>query len=254
MRIRNLPWLGMLALAPLVELGLDGPLPYTRFETRVASVVQGCGQEREEKRERDQRVPDVFKALGIRPGAIVADIGAGQGFYTTRLAKAVGGDGKVYGVDISDSTLGTLRSRVEREGLGNVEIVKGEIDNPRLPEGSLDAALIVNAYHEMTEHQAMLEHIRRALKPDGRLVILEPISPSRRSEPRASQTSRHEIAPELVMEDARGAGFKVAALEDPFSSHGGHGSEWLMVLTPERTTETSPPERKRGCARAEPSR
>ena len=85
---------------------------------------------------------------------------------------------------------------------------------------------------EMTQHQAMLEGIRRALKPTGRLVILEPISPSRRTSPRRDQTAQHEIASELVLQDARDAGFTLSNLEEPFSRHSGHGVEWLMVLTP----------------------
>jgi ubiquinone/menaquinone biosynthesis C-methylase UbiE len=117
--------------------------------------------------------------------------------------------------------------------LRNVEVVHGTTDDPKLPDASLDAALIVNAYHEMTEHEAMLGHIRRALKPDGRLVILEPISPSRRTASRSDQTKQHEIASELVLQDARAVGFKIASLEEPFSRHSGHGVEWLMVLTPE---------------------
>ena len=123
-----------------------------------------------------------------------------------------------------------LRTRVEQESLRNVQIVEGTADDPMLPENTLDAALIVNAYHEMSEHQAMLAHLRKALKPTGRLIIVEPISPSRRDGNRESQASRHEIAPEFVLRDAREAGFSVAALEDPFSNHHGHGSEYMLAL------------------------
>ena len=186
---------------------------------------------REAKREKEQRVGDIFAAMGVKPGAVVADIGAGQGFFTVRLAAAVGTDGRVLAVDIDRSVLRSLKARVEREGHKNVDVIEGEKADPRLPESALDAALIVNAYHEMTEHQAMLEQIRRALKPGGRLVIVEPISPSRRESGRDEQTRRHEIAPQLVEQDARSAGFEVAALEDPFSNHHGHGSEYMIVLT-----------------------
>ncbi len=186
---------------------------------------------REIKREKEQRVSDIFAAMGATPGAVVADIGAGQGFFTVRLADAVGAEGRVLAVDISASVLRSLKARVEREGYKNVDVIEGAAADPRLPEGSLDAALIVNAYHEMAEHQAMLEQIKKALKPGGRLVIVEPISRERRDATREEQARRHEIAPQFVEQDARSAGYEVASLEDPFSSHHGHGSEYMIVLT-----------------------
>jgi predicted methyltransferase len=201
-----------------------------------AAVIQSSTQRRarESQREEQQRVPDVFKALGVAPGAVVADVGAGQGFYTVRLSKAVGDSGKVFAVDVSASALRSLRGRVADDELRNVEVIEGAVDDPRLPKDSLDAVLIVNAYHEMTEHQKMLTHIREALKPGGRLVILEPISPALRERDRAEQTRQHEIAPALVQDDAKAAGFSVVELLDPFSNHHGHGgTEYLLVLTPD---------------------
>jgi rhodanese-related sulfurtransferase/predicted methyltransferase len=193
----------------------------------------------EARRETQQRVADIFKVMGVGPGAVVADVGAGQGFFTVRLAKAVGETGRVLAVDVSQQALRNLRSRVEEEGLRNVQVIEGATDDPHLPENTLDAALIVNAYHEMTEHQAMLARIRQALKPTGRLVIVEPISASRRDGTRDSQTRQHEIGLEFVLDDARAAGFRIATLEDPFSNHHGHGSEYLVALTPIRAA-TSP--------------
>jgi ubiquinone/menaquinone biosynthesis C-methylase UbiE/rhodanese-related sulfurtransferase len=202
--------------------------------TGHAALAQGSRDlaDREARRVEEQRVGDVFKAMGIHAGSIVADVGAGQGFFTVRLSEAVGETGRVYAVDVSASVLRSLRGRVEREGRKNIEVVEGAADDPRLPDGALDAVLIVNAYHEMSEHQAMLQRIRKALKPGGRLVILEPISPSRRDATREAQARQHEISPEFVQRDAREAGFAVAGLEDPFSNHHGHGSEYLIVLTP----------------------
>jgi ubiquinone/menaquinone biosynthesis C-methylase UbiE len=244
MRFFSVPSVRLLGLAcvlahPSVLDFVTNPI----YGTPIAESLEHCGgsQDRDQKREQDQRVPDVLEALDVKPGAVIADIGAGPGFYTFRLATAVGDGGRVYAVDVSDSTVRNLRSRVEREGITNVEVIKGDVDNPKLPNGSLDAALIVNAYHEMTEHQAMLTAIRKALKPSGRLVILEPISPSRRTASRSDQTRQHEIASELVMQDARSAGYKIAMLEEPFSHRHGH-VEWLMVLTPASAEALNPPE------------
>lgn len=186
-------------------------------------------------REQWQKVDEIFAALQVKPGAVVADIGAGDGFFTTRLAAAVGATGRVHAVDIGASVLRRLEGKVAAAGLTNVEVIEGAVDDPRLPAASLDAALIVNAYHEMTEHEAMLAKIRAALKPGGRLVIVEPISASRRSRPRGEQTRNHEIAIDFVREEAREAGFAQMAMADPFTSRprgGRKDEEWMLVLTP----------------------
>ena len=110
---------------------------------------------------------------------------------------------------------GASATRVRAEGLKNVEIVHGAATDPKLPPVSLDAALIVNAYHEMHEHQAMLTALKAALKPNGRLVIVEPISESRRTNARADQTRNHEIGIDFVRQDAREAGFVGSAGSGP---------------------------------------
>lgn len=187
----------------------------------------------ESRREAWQKVDEVLKAMGAKPGAVVADIGAGDGFFTARLSRAVGETGRVYAVDVSARALKNLKQRAADEQLSNVEVIEGAADDPKLPSGALDAVLIVNAYHEMNEHHAMLAKIKAALKPDGRLVILEPIAPSRRDSARADQTRTHEIAVNYVQKEAREAGFRVMTLQDPFTSRlNARDDEWLLVLTP----------------------
>jgi predicted methyltransferase len=185
----------------------------------------------ESRREKWQKVDAIFAEMGIRPGAIVADVGAGDGFFTSRLARAVGANGRVFAVDIDDAAMDRLRKRLQEEGVENVTIVKGAPDDPKLPERSLDAALIVNAYHEMEQHHAVLSALRRALKPDGRLVIVEPVTPSRRGRPRADEVRSHEIDPEYVLQDARAAGFGVVGLRDPFTRREDE-IHWLIALQP----------------------
>ena len=203
----------------------------------VLGAVPLLGQSRqadEGQREQWQKVDQIFTAMGVRPGATVADVGAGDGFFTSRLARAVGPDGRVFAVDVDEAALTRLRKRLEDDGIRNVSVVKGTGTDPRLPEGTLDAALIVNAYHEMTRHQEMLSALRTALKVDGRLVIVEPISDARRARSRAEQTKAHEIAPELVLGEARRAGFRIVGLQDPFTSRG-RNLEWLLALQPNDT-------------------
>jgi arsenite methyltransferase len=215
--------------ATLATVGTSRVDADATLQTRTAV---GTPPQGETGRESWQRVPDIFAAMGIADGAVVADIGAGSGFFTTRLSKAVGANGRVYAVDVSSSALSGLRLRLERDGITNVETVLGSAADPKLPEGVLDAALIVNAYHEMTEHQAMLAAIGRALKPTGRLVIVEPIVETGRGAPRASQERNHQIAPQYVQADGLAAGYLVARFEDPFTRRGGGMPEYMVVLTP----------------------
>jgi precorrin-6B methylase 2 len=203
-----------------------------------ALAEQDADRAREEaRREAWQNVPKILEALGVVPGAVVADVGAGDGFFTVRLARAVGTNGRVHAVDVSSRVLEKLRARVADERLSNVVVTEGSAWDPRLATGTLDAALIVNSYHEMTEYRAILTNLRQALKPEGRLVIIEPISAKRRDEPRDVQTKQHEIGAEYVQQEAREAGFRVARLEDPFVKRGGGGpegddEEWMLVLRP----------------------
>lgn len=214
-----------------------------------ATVSAQTRADQERQREAWQRVEAIVRAMNVRFGATVADIGAGDGFFTVRLAAAVGGTGQVIAVDIDDRQLDRLRGRLAADRVGNVEIVKGDPADPKLRPGSLDAALIVNAYHEMTSYDAILTAIRAALKPEGRLVIVEPISAARRDRARAEQTRHHEIASHFVVQDARAAGFRIVALEDPFTDR--HGTpEWMIVLAPsagavqtERSGEVAAPPR-----------
>jgi predicted methyltransferase len=192
----------------------------------------------ERRREQWQKVDEIFAAMAIRPGATVADIGAGDGFFTSRLARAVGPDGRVFAVDIDDKALERLRKRLDEDAIRNVTVVKGATDDPKVPERVLDSALIVNAYHEMDQHQSVLAALRRALKPEGRLVIVEPVREARRGRPRADQARDHEIDPEYVLRDARAAGFRILGLQDPFTFHD-PDTEWLLTLQPTEPAATT---------------
>lgn len=183
----------------------------------------------EQTREEWQNVPAVVEALAVGTGSAVADIGAGGGFFTVRLARAVGREGRVYAVDVAESEVARLRRRAEDEGLAQVEVVQGTTSNPGLAEASLDAALIVNAYHEMREHRSMLKALRRALRPGGRLVIVEPIDESRRGESRRRQEGHHEIEPKFVEADLQQAGFRVVETRDPFTRTNRGKTEYLII-------------------------
>lgn len=201
----------------------------------TSSIAQERSRQHgEENREQWQKVDEVFQALGVAPGAAVADLGAGDGFFTVRLAKAVGEHGRVYAVDINTDSLRRLRTRIGNEKLTQVEVVEGAADDPKLPAGTLDAVLIVNAYHEMKAFKEILPKLKAALKPNGRLVIIEPISNARRDRTREEQTRNHEIAIDFVRQDALQAGFSQVSMRDPFTTRAnGHDDMWMLVLRPD---------------------
>lgn len=125
------------------------------------------------EREREEEPTQALRIIGVERGSTVADVGAGSGYDTMRLAGLVGPSGVVYANDIQQGMLDAIRTKVERARLTNVKLVLGTTEDPRLPPASLDLALLVDVYHEFSKPQAMLQHIRSALKPGGRLVLLE---------------------------------------------------------------------------------
>jgi ubiquinone/menaquinone biosynthesis C-methylase UbiE len=122
-----------------------------------------------------QRPDQIMDALNIAEGSVVADLGAASGWFTIRLARRVGPNGRVYAEDIQPQMIEVIKRRVPRENLNynNVITRLGTADDPDLPVGAIDAVLIVYAYHEMERSVALLRNAARALKPDGRLGIVE---------------------------------------------------------------------------------
>ena len=143
-----------------------------RVIARVMGYEGAAWLERPE-REREEEPSKAITALGIKPGQVVADVGAGSGYYTVRLAQQVGMSGKVFAVDIQPEMLTLLRQRVARERLTQVEVSQAIETDPRLPQNQLDLILMVDVYHELARPQEMLRQLRIALKPDGRLVLIE---------------------------------------------------------------------------------
>ncbi len=181
-------------------------------------------------RDQWQRVPEVLEALAVRPGSRVADVGAGQGFFTARLARAVGPTGRVYAVDIAAAALARLRALADTFAQRNITVIEGRLDDPLLPRDSLDAVLIVNAYHEMSAHDTMLARLRAALRSGGRLVLLEPFDDSRALASRDAQRGAHVIASGFARADLERAGFEVLRLEEGWARMPrSRRAYWLLV-------------------------
>src|SRR5262247_2175009 len=172
----------------------------------IALAVRNLPQESDRARRRDawQRPGEVMDALGAKPGKRVADIGCGYGYFTFRLAARVGAEGKVYAVDIDEEAINKVRQRKEREKLEQIEPILGESADPRLPN-DLDAVMIVDTYHEFREYDRTMQAVFRALKPGGRLVIIDGEAPAGR--PRTEYHRLHAIPPELTREEVARHGF-----------------------------------------------
>jgi len=120
-----------------------------------------------------QRPDAVLALLGIGAGDRVADLGAGSGYFTFRLALAVGETGRVYAVDVDDDMLDTLAQRANEQGVANLEIVRGAQGDPKLPDGEIDLLFICNTYHHIADRPAYFRRVLADLAPNGRVAIVE---------------------------------------------------------------------------------
>jgi len=160
------------------------------------------------ERETEEQPDLALDAIGIAKGATVADIGAGVGYMSWRMAERVGPTGKVYATDIQPGMLELLRKNMEQRKLTNFETVLGAADDPKLPAGTIDLVLLVDVYHELSEPQKMLRHIRESLKPDGRLVLLE----YRGEDPAVPIRPEHKMTVAQVKAELEPEGFRLDQL------------------------------------------
>jgi predicted methyltransferase len=147
---------------------------------RDVSPIVGDSFSTEDARDRLGEAEQVMQISGVRPGMWVADVGAGEGYYTVRLSPAVGPRGRVLAEDIVEETRNRLAQRVNRERLDNVAVRLGKPDNPLLPAKSFDRIFLVHMYHEVESPYAFLWHLREGLKPDGLVVVVDLDRPTRR--------------------------------------------------------------------------
>jgi SAM-dependent methyltransferase len=179
---------------------------------RYATVMgwQGADWLERSEREQEEKPGLALEALGDLTGAAVADIGAGTGYFTVRLAARVGPAGRVYANDLQPEMLRMLDARLQRERIANVTLVQGAIDDPRLPPASLDLVLMVDVYHELSEPQKMLRAIRAALKPAGRLVLLE----YRKEDPAVPILFEHKMSVAEAKMEVEAEGFRMQRADE----------------------------------------
>lgn len=168
--------------------------------------VSGLGSNRfstEDQRDSVNEAQVVMDLAQLEPGMTVADIGAGEGYYTVRLSQRVGSKGRVLAQDIDADALRDLGLRVERERLDNVSIKHGEADDPELPANSFDRVFLVHMYHEVSEPYAFLWNMRPSLREGGRVIVVDIDRP----------TDAHGIPPHLLFCEFAAVGFRLTAFE-----------------------------------------
>ena len=157
------------------------------------------------ERESEENVEGALNAIGLKPGMTVAEVGAATGYVALRMARRVGPAGKVYANDVQPEMLQLLRVNATKAGLTNVVTVLGSVTDPKLPLGQIDLIILVDVYHEFSQPQKMLEGIHSALKPDGRLVLLE----YRKEDPAVPILPDHKMSVAEAKTEVEAEGFKL---------------------------------------------
>jgi len=216
-QLRLWPYLATILLALLLPRGVPAEdyaeglappgAPASAFPapTRpVAGIVTDTWRN-EKSRDQAGEAERVMNLLGVKAGLSIADIGAGSGYYTVRLARRVGLTGHVFAEDVVPDYLERLARRVRSEGLaGEVTLVRGDPHDPRLPPGSLDLALLVHMYHEVQQPYGLLWNLRPALKPNARVAVIDA----------RKQTEVHGTPPDLLRCELTAVGYRQTAFYD----------------------------------------
>lgn len=198
----------------------------------VATAILACarlaGQNSSPERDAWQHPEQVMDALGVKPGYAVADVGCGRGYFTFKLASRVGPGGKVYAEDLQDDEIAEIRRQAKEKGLTQIEAITGTPDDPHLPAGVLDVVLIVDAFHEMHQYDAMLVAIYRALKPGGLLALID--GKAEPGKPREDYYSRHRMPEEMERQDAERNGFHFLREEPGFTRPEPHKDYYFLIF------------------------
>ena len=202
--------IGLTAALLTAALAAQARHPVSGREIAPVMGVGGAGWLERPEREAEEEPARAIDALALRPGMTVADIGAGSGYYTVRLARHVGAEGKVYATDIQVGMLSLIQRRAAMEKLTNIVPVLGVPDDPKLPPGSVDLALMVDVYHELAAPQAFVRRLREALKPDGRLVLIE----FRKEDPRVPIKEEHKMSVAQVRQELSADGYTIDRVID----------------------------------------
>ncbi|MFN7733019.1 MAG: class I SAM-dependent methyltransferase [Pirellula sp.] len=202
------------------------PAPLKKYMGRRIAVpmsYHGIPWLNRPERIQEENPEEMLTQLEVKPGMVVCDMGCGDGYYTMELAKRVGPEGKVYAVDIQPEMLQELSRRCERFDLKNVDAILGEPHDPKLPEGKIDLILMVDVYHEFSNPVEMLTAMRRSLKPDGVIALVE----FRGEDPQVPIKPEHKMTKKQILDEYRENRFRLVRQYDRLPW------QHLMFLGPE---------------------
>lgn len=208
-------------VAPAADAGNKIPPPLEYYKGReIAQTMHFAGAPwlTRDSRDREEDCNKLLRELKLEQGQSVCDMGCGNGFYTLRIAKRVGPKGVVYAVDIQPEMLSLLSERTKADRLHNVKPVLGTVVDPLLPAESCDVILCVDVYHEFSHPEHMLAAMRKALKPRGRLVLVE----FRMEDPQVPIKLEHKMSKEQILKELPPNGFKLVQQFD--------GLPWQHVM------------------------
>ena len=162
-------------------------------------------------KERDtwMHVEELFNYAKLQKGNFVADIGCHEGYLTFHLSERVGDKGTVFAVDVREDRLDKLNQNLKEAKVTNVKTVLGDYDNPKLPDKTMDIIFVVDTYHEIENYTQILSHIKTALKPNGKLLILEKLKEQHIGKSRDAQANGHTLSISFVEKELKDAGFKI---------------------------------------------
>jgi precorrin-6B methylase 2 len=203
---------GLCAAVLVATLAAQSPGVHPISGRRYAPVMGYQGADWLERLERDsEEAPNVaLDVMKIEKGSSVADIGAGSGYMTLRISPRVGPTGRVYANDVQPQMLQMLAKQLADKHITNVTLVQGTLDDPRLDPASVDLALMVDVYHELSQPQLMLRHIRASLKPGGRLVLLE----YRKEDPTVPIKPEHKMSVAEAKLEVEAEGYTLAKVDE----------------------------------------
>jgi ubiquinone/menaquinone biosynthesis C-methylase UbiE len=194
----------LIAAVLATVLSIAPQQPATKRQPAPVMSSQGAGWLVRTERIQEEQPDQMLKALDIKPGSVVADVGAGVGYHAWRLAEIVGPTGKVFAEDIQPEMLRMLERNISDRRLQNVQIVLGTEKDPRLPAAQVDLVLMVDVYHEFSDPVSMMQNIRKSLKPDGRVVLVE----FRKEDDRVPIRPEHKMSTQGVRDELEPLGFK----------------------------------------------
>jgi ubiquinone/menaquinone biosynthesis C-methylase UbiE len=192
-----------------IEADEDIPAPLTHYKNReIAQTMHFTGAPWlvRDEREREERASEMIKALGVKPGQVVCDLGCGNGYHALMLSELVGKKGQIIGVDIQREMLLLLEARAKEAKVDNIKTVLSLPHDPKLDENSVDLILLVDVYHEFSHPEHMLRSMRRALKKDGRIALVE----FREEDPRVPIKPEHKMSKKQILSEFPPNGFKLA--------------------------------------------